>query len=133
MFLSERVEATPSNITPRDPVYNDSLYQGITKTEKYESPTYVPQSGGSTDYDPQLGGSPRYYRPPSDGSYKPQSGGSPKYEPTSSKSEHIYTDILDRFSENLDDSSDGQLVREANKNKVDEDGNNEEDKNIENT
>lgn len=37
MFPSERVEATPNNITPNNPLYDDSLYQRIMKTEKYES------------------------------------------------------------------------------------------------
>ncbi|KAJ3643844.1 hypothetical protein Zmor_026530 [Zophobas morio] len=39
MFPSERIEATPNNITPNNPVYDDSLYQRIMKTEKYESQT----------------------------------------------------------------------------------------------
>ncbi|KAJ8982426.1 hypothetical protein NQ317_007774 [Molorchus minor] len=41
MFPSERIEATPSNITPNVGVYNDSLYQKICKTEKYESQSHV--------------------------------------------------------------------------------------------
>ncbi|XP_018568030.1 probable RNA methyltransferase Y17G7B.18 isoform X2 [Anoplophora glabripennis] len=39
MFPSERIEATPNSITPNVGVYNDSLYQKICKTEKYESRT----------------------------------------------------------------------------------------------
>ncbi|KAK9890614.1 hypothetical protein WA026_011977 [Henosepilachna vigintioctopunctata] len=38
MFPSERLEATPSNITPNNPIYNDSLYQSIMKSEKYGPP-----------------------------------------------------------------------------------------------
>ncbi|KAJ8952143.1 hypothetical protein NQ318_018479, partial [Aromia moschata] len=41
MFPSERIEVTPSNITPNVGVYNDSLYQKICKTGKYESQTQV--------------------------------------------------------------------------------------------
>ncbi|KAJ8920172.1 hypothetical protein NQ315_011833 [Exocentrus adspersus] len=39
MFPSERIEATPNSVTPNVGVYNDSLYQNICKTEKYESHT----------------------------------------------------------------------------------------------
>ncbi|KAL3268384.1 hypothetical protein HHI36_007500 [Cryptolaemus montrouzieri] len=45
MFLSERIEATPSNITPNNPLYNDSLYQSILKTQKYE-----PQNSQQVEY-----------------------------------------------------------------------------------
>lgn len=153
MFLSERVEATPSNITSSDPVYNDS--------EKYsKSPRYVPPGGRATEYEPQSSGpiaftsaesaeSPSYaifvpagslytlpspsYAPSRSPGYAPPSGRSSAYQPTSLKSEHIYTDILERFCEDLDDSFDGQLAEETHKSKVNEDGNNEEDKNKENT
>lgn len=39
MFPSERIEATPNSITPNNAVYNDSLYQKLMKTGKYESQT----------------------------------------------------------------------------------------------
>ncbi|XP_068896642.1 probable RNA methyltransferase Y17G7B.18 isoform X3 [Tenebrio molitor] len=42
MFPSERIEATPNNITPNNPVYDDSLYQRIMKTDKYESHVQPP-------------------------------------------------------------------------------------------
>jgi hypothetical protein len=42
MFPSERIEATPNNITPNNPVYDDSLYQRIMKTDKYDSHVQPP-------------------------------------------------------------------------------------------
>lgn len=36
MFPSERVEATPRDITPNNPVYSETIYQSIMRTQKYE-------------------------------------------------------------------------------------------------